>query len=115
MLAVILANVRTPAERRGDLRAQLAACAAGASGLRALIAREGAERVAASGRALIDYTARRAERRFARSAHSAAARPIRSKVMGVTNDPVTIAVALHTRGDGSCSTLPAHRRRCAAT
>src|SRR6478609_5214241 len=60
MLRVILANVRTPAERSGDLRAQLAACAAGANGLRSLIAREGRERVAASGRALIDYTARRA-------------------------------------------------------
>ncbi|MEO6211362.1 MAG: hydantoinase B/oxoprolinase family protein, partial [Gemmatimonadaceae bacterium] len=36
ILALILANVRTPDERRGDLRAQLAACAAGAFGLRTL-------------------------------------------------------------------------------
>ena len=39
MLAFVLANVRTPAERSGDLRAQLAACAAGAAGWRALGAR----------------------------------------------------------------------------
>ncbi len=77
---MILANVRTPAERSGDLRAQLAACAAGANGLRALIAREGRERVAASGRALIDYTARRAESAVrALGALVRHARPTRSK------------------------------------
>src|SRR6478735_11398406 len=36
VLALILANVRTPHERRGDLRAQLAACAAGRDGWREL-------------------------------------------------------------------------------
>ncbi|HJU90677.1 MAG TPA: hydantoinase B/oxoprolinase family protein, partial [Gemmatimonadaceae bacterium] len=60
ILALLLANVRTPDERRGDLRAQLAACAAGASGLRALAAREGKSRLRAAGDALIDYTERRA-------------------------------------------------------
>ena len=49
VLALLLANVRTPAERRGDLGAQLAACAAGAAGWRALVAREGAARVRAAG------------------------------------------------------------------
>jgi N-methylhydantoinase B len=99
MLAVILANVRTPGERGGDLRAQIAACAAGASGLRALIAREGRERVAASGRALIDYTARRA----GAAIRALGARTGRASDAlegdGLTDDPVTVAVALHTRGD----------------
>ena len=36
MLELILANVRTPQERRGDLAAQRGACAAGAAGWRAL-------------------------------------------------------------------------------
>ena len=60
LLALVLANVRTPDERLGDLRAQLAACAAGVAGLRALVAREGEARVAAAGDALLDYTERRA-------------------------------------------------------
>src|SRR6185312_17571753 len=47
-------------ERRGDLRAQRAACAAGAAGWRALVARHGAERLAAAADALLDYTANRA-------------------------------------------------------
>ncbi|HET7586361.1 MAG TPA: hydantoinase B/oxoprolinase family protein [Gemmatimonadaceae bacterium] len=60
LLALVLANVRTPDERRGDLRAQAAACAAGAAGLRALVAREGLERVIDAGQALVAYTERRA-------------------------------------------------------
>ncbi len=59
VLALLLANVRTPQERHGDLRAQLGACAAGAAGLRALIAREGRLRVAQAGLALVEYTERR--------------------------------------------------------
>ena len=45
VLAIVLANVRTPEERRGDLRAQLAACAAGRAGWQALWAKGGAVRV----------------------------------------------------------------------
>src|SRR5450759_3631484 len=47
LLELILANVRTPGERRGDLAAQRGACAAGAAGWRALLEREGAARLAA--------------------------------------------------------------------
>jgi N-methylhydantoinase B len=66
VLALVLANVRTPDERRGDLRAQLAACAAGAAGLRALAAREGTPRLRAAGQALIAYAERRARAAVAR-------------------------------------------------
>ena len=99
MLRVILANVRTPAERSGDLRAQLAACAAGANGLRSLIAREGRERVAASGRALIDYTARRAASTIRALGALTGRATDTLEGDGVTDDPVTITVALRTHGD----------------
>lgn len=65
LLALLLANVRTPAERRGDLAAQRAACEAGADGWRALRAREGADRLDAGCDALLDYTERRARARLA--------------------------------------------------
>lgn len=65
LLRLILANVRTPDERRGDLRAQLAACAAGSSGWVALLEREGAGRIAAAVTAVLDYTARLARARVA--------------------------------------------------
>ncbi len=64
VLGLILANVRTPAERRGDLRAQRAACRAGADGWRALLAREGEQRIADAASALLDYTERRARARL---------------------------------------------------
>lgn len=60
ILAIVLANVRTPLERSGDLRAQINACSVGADAIRALIAREGEERVWTAGAALMDYSERRA-------------------------------------------------------
>jgi len=66
VLRVILANVRTPEERRGDLRAQLAACAAGANGWVALIEREGRTRIEAAVGAVLDYTERLAKARIAK-------------------------------------------------
>ena len=63
VLRLILANVRTPDERRGDLRAQLAACAAGAAGWVTLIEREGKPRIDAAVGAVLDYTERLARAR----------------------------------------------------
>ncbi|MFN2566960.1 MAG: hydantoinase B/oxoprolinase family protein, partial [Gemmatimonadaceae bacterium] len=65
LLALLLANVRTPAERLGDLQAQRAACAAGAHGWRALRVREGPDRLGAAADALLDYTERRTRARIA--------------------------------------------------
>jgi N-methylhydantoinase B len=56
VLALLLNNVRTPEEREGDLRAQLAACHTGISRLGELCARYGLPRVQQAGRALLDYS-----------------------------------------------------------
>jgi N-methylhydantoinase B len=66
LLRLVLANVRTPEERRGDLRAQLSACDAGARGWIALMEREGARRIDAAVGAVLDYTTRLAMARVAR-------------------------------------------------
>jgi N-methylhydantoinase B len=60
VMAILISNVRTPEERRGDLRAQLGACAAGRVGWQALVAREGLPRVEQAGAALMDYAERSA-------------------------------------------------------
>ncbi|MDQ2664450.1 MAG: hydantoinase B/oxoprolinase family protein [Gemmatimonadota bacterium] len=65
LLAFILANVRTPEERRGDLGAQLAACAAGAAGWRALARRRGLAALVSDCDALLDYAERRVRARLA--------------------------------------------------
>jgi N-methylhydantoinase B len=56
LLGRILAAVRTPDERLGDLDAQLAANHVGAAGLRRMIGRHGLDAVRHYGRALLDYS-----------------------------------------------------------
>jgi len=58
VLALLLENVRTPAEREGDLRAQLAACHTGIARLQQLCKRYGLARVVTAGHALIGYSER---------------------------------------------------------
>ncbi len=56
VLALLLNNVRTPEEREGDLRAQLAACHTGATRLHELCERYTLKRVHAAGRDLLHYS-----------------------------------------------------------
>ena len=65
VLRLILANVRTPIERRGDLNAQLAALRVGEQRLVELARRHGVELVAAGFAAILDYAERRMRRRLA--------------------------------------------------
>jgi N-methylhydantoinase B/oxoprolinase/acetone carboxylase alpha subunit len=58
LLRMILANVRTPEEREGDLRAQLMSIKRGEVRLHELVAKYGAPRVASNMRALQDYSER---------------------------------------------------------
>ena len=58
LLALILRNVRTPDERRGDFEAQLGALRTGAARLEALAARHGAAELARWMDALLDYAER---------------------------------------------------------
>ncbi|MHB8734229.1 MAG: hydantoinase B/oxoprolinase family protein [Terriglobales bacterium] len=58
MMALLLANVRTPAEREGDLTAQIGACRTGATRLAALVQRYGLREIRAYMRHLNDYAAR---------------------------------------------------------
>ncbi len=98
VLALVLANVRTPAERLGDLRAQRAACAAGAAGWLRLRERDTPEVVAAASNALLDYTERRVRARLValgdRTGHAADA----LEGDGVTEDDVPVLVRLGIEG-----------------
>lgn len=61
VLALIAANSRAPAERLGDLEAQLAAQRVGERRLLALVATQGEERVQEHAEALMDYSRRMTE------------------------------------------------------
>ncbi|WP_337171102.1 hydantoinase B/oxoprolinase family protein [Gemmatimonas aurantiaca] len=93
VLRLVLANVRTPGEREGDLRAQRAACAAGTLGWQALHARMGADMLSAAVDALLDYTERRVRARLAllEGAHATAQDVLESD--GVSEAPIPVVVA----------------------
>jgi N-methylhydantoinase B/oxoprolinase/acetone carboxylase alpha subunit len=58
VMALILANVRTPIEREGDLGAQIASNRVGEARLRTIVAQYGCERVCFYANAVQNYTAR---------------------------------------------------------
>jgi N-methylhydantoinase B len=92
VMRLVLANVRTPQERHGDLAAQRAACAAGRDGWLALRARETPAKLDAACEALLDYTGRRAMSRVAELGN------IRGRAVdalegdGVSDNDVAVAV-----------------------
>jgi N-methylhydantoinase B len=97
VLRLVLANVRTPDERHGDLAAQRAACAAGREGWLALRSRETPARLDAACRALLDYTRRRA---MARIAELGALRGWAEDALegdGISDDDVRVAVDVSVR------------------
>jgi N-methylhydantoinase B len=98
LLALVLANVRTPAERLGDLQAQRAACAAGAAGWRALRAREGPARMESAVDALLAYTERRACARIARLGDAVGRAQDRLEGDGVDDDDVPVVVEARAVG-----------------
>ncbi len=100
IMEFVLANVRTPAERRGDLNAQLAACATGAAGWRAITARLGAAKLGAACDALLDYAERRVRARL-RQIEGAKGRALdRLEGDGVTDTDIDVKIALEIR-DGT--------------
>ena len=101
LLRLVLANVRTPEERRGDLRAQLAACAAGATGWLALIEREGKARVSSAVQAVLDYTERRARARVAELGRISGSARDALEGDGVSQDEVPVVVKVSTAAKGT--------------
>ncbi len=97
ILAFILANVRTPAERVGDLRAQRAACAAGAQGWRALYRRHGSQWCESAVSALLSYTERRAQHRLLEleGAHGQCADALEGD--GVSNREVAVVATVRVQ------------------
>jgi N-methylhydantoinase B len=57
VMALLLANVRTPDEREGDLAAQIAACRTGERRLSEIVGKYGEREVGAYGRHLLQYSA----------------------------------------------------------
>jgi N-methylhydantoinase B len=94
ILSMVLANVRTPHEREGDLGAQIAACNLGARRLREISDRYGISRVKAAAADLLDYSA---EMMMAFLAQVPAGTYMAEDYLdddGINDTPVKIAVTL---------------------
>ncbi len=101
LVRLLLANVRTPEIRRGDLAAQLAACERGALRFRELVHRHGRAHIDGASHDLLDYVERRT--RAALGAQVRAGRYEATDYLegdGVSTDDVVIRVAIDVR-DGS--------------
>ncbi|HSJ24734.1 MAG TPA: hydantoinase B/oxoprolinase family protein [Longimicrobiales bacterium] len=96
---LILANVRTPEERAGDLAAQLAALSVGAARLRDLVSRRGMEETRTAMDALIEYADRLVRAGITRIPDGD---HVASDVLdddGFCHGPLEIRVTLRVRGD----------------
>jgi len=101
IVEIILANVRTPQERRGDLSAQIAANQRGAERFMDLVTRNGLEQTVGIEEQLLSY-AERMTRRLIESLPDGNYRF--SDYLdddGVSNQPVLIAVTITIKGDAA--------------
>ena len=94
ILSLLLANVRTPGEREGDLAAQIGACRVGERRIKEVVAKYGLEKVNELVEELLAYSERlmRAELRKMPAGVFAAEDFLDSD--GVTEEPIRIAVSI---------------------
>jgi N-methylhydantoinase B len=101
ILRLLLANVRTPRERLGDLRAQLAANRVGAARLLDLHRDHGARVLQQRGAALLDYAERMTRALLSRIPSGTYHAVDWLDDDGVTPDPVRLEVRITVRGRGA--------------
>ena len=96
---MILANVRTPTERAGDLHAQLAANQRGVKRMLELVARYGKEEITAYSGHLLAYTARMTRSLIAELPDGRYTFTDQLDNDGIGDQPVPITVAIEIKGD----------------
>ena len=100
VLALLLNNVRTPEEREGDLRAQIAACHTGAQRLREVCARYGINRVTRAGQELLEYSERLMRSFLERVPQGSYTAEDFLDNDGITDRPVKVAVTVTSSRKG---------------
>ena len=95
VLALLLANVRTPSEREGDLNAEIAACHTGAARILEVCSRYGLERVKRAAAELLDYSDRMMRTFVSRVPTGKYSAEDFLDDDGVTDEPVRIAATIH--------------------
>ena len=115
VMAMLLANVRTPREREGDLTAQIAACRVGERRLKNLAAKYGGREVTAYGRHLLDYSAKM----MAATISAVPDGVYRAEDFldddGISNEPLRIAVTIRIRGKNAEVDFTGSAEQCAGS
>jgi N-methylhydantoinase B/oxoprolinase/acetone carboxylase alpha subunit len=101
LLDLVLANVRTPVEREGDILAQLASLERGVSRLHELVAKYGGHRVAGNMRALQDYSERMMRAAIGRLPKGVYRFEDCLDSDGMTPNPVWVRVTVTIHGDSA--------------
>lgn len=101
IVEIILANVRTPQERRGDLSAQIAANQRGAERFMDLVTRNGLEQTVGIEEQLLSYAERMTRRLIESLPDGDYSFSDYLDDDGVSNQPVLIAVTITIKGDKS--------------
>jgi len=99
LMKLILANVRTPEERVGDLRAQMSSNHKGVARMQELIYRYGVEEVAFYMQGLLEYAERMTRRLLGGLPDGEYHFRDRMDNDGITSEPVEIAVTVTIRGE----------------
>ena len=99
LLQLILANVRTPDERWGDLRAQKAACATGIDRMCALCVRVGESVLTDAMSAVLDYSERRMRHQITQLPQGEASFEDALDDDGITEGRIPIRVLVRIQGD----------------
>jgi N-methylhydantoinase B len=115
VMALLLANVRTPREREGDLTAQIASCRIGERRLMALAAKYGEREVIPYGRHLLDYSARMMAATIAEIPDGVYRAEDFLDDDGVTDEPLRIAVTIRIRGKNAEVDFTGSSPQCAGS
>src|SRR6202035_1083039 len=115
VMAILLANVRTPREREGDLTAQIAACRIGERRLMALAEKYGGREVIAYGRHLLDYSGRMMAATIAAIPDGIYRAEDFLDDDGVTDNPQRVAVTIRTRGKNAEVDFTGSAPQCAGS
>jgi len=99
VMRMILANVRTPAERRGDLNAQVAALRIGERRVIEMVERYGARMITEGFEAILEYAERRMRRRISELPEGVYQAEDCLDEDGTVDEPVPIRVAVTVRKD----------------
>jgi len=113
ILAILLANVRTPREREGDLMAQLAACRLGERRLQELLQRYGATRTGFYLEALQNYSARLMKEALAKTPAGTYTAEDFLDDDGQSLEPVRLRVAIKIRGGRATVDFQGSSPQCA--